>query len=117
MQGTFALSYLVQLALARIAGFFAHWYGDGTRFFRARYRLVSRSLEDAVASRAQWHLLFRPLYGDYSVVGRIIGPIFRMGRLAGGLAAHGLITALFLVGWIVWAAVPPLIVAYATGLL
>ncbi len=117
MQGTFALSYLVQLALARLAGFFAHWYVDGTRFFRARYRLVSRSLEDAVASRAQLHLLFRPLYGDYSFVGRIIGPIFRMGRLAGGLAAHALIASLFLAGWLLWAAFPLLTIAYAVGLL
>lgn len=117
MQGTFALSYLVQLALARLAGFCAHWYGDGTRAFLRRYRSGSASLEDLVASRAQLHLLFRPLYGDYSVVGRIIGPIFRLGRLAIGGAAHAALAVVFLLAWLAWSLLPPSIVAYAAGLL
>lgn len=117
MQGTFALSYLVQLALSRIAGFIKRWYVDATHGFLARYRAASRSLEDAVASRAMLHLLFRPLYGDYSVVGRIIGPVFRLGRLLGGLVAHAFIAAVFLMLWLAWILIPPFLLTYATGIL
>lgn len=117
MQGTFALSYLVQLALSRIAGFFAHWYVDGSRAFLARYRDASRSLEGLVASRSMLHLLFRPLYGDYSFVGRIIGPIFRTGRLAIGALAHLALAAAFLAAWLLWVLLPPSLIAYAAGLL
>ena len=117
MQGTFALSYLVQLALSRIAGFFAHWYGDGTRYLLARYRQTSSGLEGVVASRTMLHLLFRPLYGDYSVVGRILGPIFRTGRLLMGGVAHLVVLVLFVAAWLAWIAVPPAIALYATGFL
>lgn len=117
MQGTFALSYLVQLALSRIAGFFLHWYRGGSQAFLARYRSLSRTLENAVASRAMLHLLFRPLYGDYSIVGRIIGPVFRLGRLALGGIAHLMLATLFLIGWLAWLVLPPLLITYATGIL
>lgn len=117
MQGSFALSYLVQLFLARVAGFFRHWYADGSRAFMARYRAVSGSLEQTVASREMLHLLFRPLYGDYSVVGRIIGPIFRSLRLLGGFFAHLFIALGFGVAYIAWLLVPPFLIVYATGLL
>lgn len=117
MQGTFALSYLVQLALSRFIGFFAHWYGDGSRAFLGAYRSASRSVEDVVASRAMLHLLFRPLYGDYSFVGRLIGPVFRLGRLAIGALAHAGLVFAFGFAWLAWVAVPPLLIAYAAGIL
>lgn len=117
MQGTFALSYLVQLALARIAGFFAHWYGDGSRRLHVSYRAASSQLENVVASRTMLHLLFRPLYGDYSFVGRIIGPIFRLGRLVMGVVAHAAIFLIFITAWFIWIAIPPVIFIYASGLL
>lgn len=117
MQGTFALSYLVQLALSRIAGFFVHWYADGTHAFRARYRSISKTLEDMVASRAMLHLLFRPLYGDYSIVGRIIGPVFRLGRLVLGGIAHLALWLAFFLLWLAWIALPLLFLTYATGIL
>lgn len=116
MQGTFALSYLVQLALTRIAGFFVHWYIDGSRAFRNQYRSISRSLENTVAARTMLHLLFRPLYGDYSFVGRIIGPIFRMGRLVIGGVAHLFLVVVFGVLWLCWVALPLVLIIYATGI-
>jgi len=117
MQGSFALSYLVQLGLMRITGFFRHWYADGSRAFLRRYRAVSGSLEDAVASRAMLHLLFRPLYGDYSFVGRLIGPVFRLGRLFMGGLAHGALALMFCIAWLAWLLIPALTIVYATGLL
>lgn len=117
MQGTFALSYLVQLGLARIVGFFRHWYRDGSLAFLRAYKRYSRSLEDTVASRAMLHLLFRPLYGDYSVVGRIIGPIFRVGRLLGGATVHLVLAVAFGIVYLAWVALPPSIIVYATGIL
>jgi hypothetical protein len=116
MQGTFALSYLVQLAIARTLGFFRHWYVDGSRALLRRYRAASRALESSVASRAMLQLLFRPLYGDYSVVGRIIGPIFRLGRLLMGGVLHVLLAAAFAAAFVAWALLPPLTIAYAAGI-
>ncbi len=117
MQGTFALSYLVQLAIARTIGFFRHWYADGSRAFLRTYRTHSRRLEDAVASRAMLQLLFRPLYGDYSVVGRIIGPIFRLGRLLGGAALHLVLAVGFAAAFAAWSLLIPAVLLYAAGVL
>lgn len=115
MQSTFALAYLVQLALSRLLGFFTHWYSDGTKRFIDAYRRVSHVIEDAIAPRAMFHLLFQPLYGDYSVVGRLIGPLFRLGRLSVGLFVYALLIVTLLSFWLLWVAIPPLLIAYATG--
>lgn len=117
MQGTFALSYLIQLTLARVLGFFRHWYVNGSRFWWRRYLRAAQRIEDALAARTMLHLLFRPLYGDYSIVGRILGPIFRSGRLAIGLVVHTALMLASLALWLVWVAIPPLLIVYAAGLL
>ena len=117
MQGVASLTYLIRIAFVRFFGFFVHWYRDGLHAWLYAYRQASSSLEEMVASRLMIHLLFRPLYGDYSIVGRIIGPIFRFGRLVIGVIGHILLVAFFGLIIVVWLLIPPLLITYAFGFL
>ena len=112
MEMNFALVYVVQRLLFRIEEFFRHWYVDGTRHFY--FLLVSqlRQAEYALALRITVRHIFQPLYGDYSIVGRIVGPIFRFCRVVIGLALYFLVLAVFFVGYIIWIFIPPLILLY-----
>ena len=56
---------------------------------------------------------FRPLYGDYSPVGRVVGVIFRAGRIVIGLVVYAVIAVLFLLFYLAWLAVPATIIFYA----
>ena len=77
----FAPVYIVQRFFLRIFEFFVHWYVDGIRFFWHRCLLIFGRLEQSLALRITMHHLFEPLYKDYSIVGWILGPIFRLGRV------------------------------------
>ena len=60
---------------------------------------------------------FEPLYKDYSIVGRIMGVIFRTGRIVLGGILYVLITIVFAIVYIIWLAIPAGILWYViTGI-
>jgi len=63
------------------------WYVRGTVFFlRSFYRLLVY-LDQGFATTLMIRLLFVPLFGDYSLIGRCLALIFRVGRIAVGVVA------------------------------
>ena len=56
---------------------------------------------------------FEPLYKDYSVIGRILGIVFRAGRVAIGGVFYLLIALVFAVIYLIWIAIPAVILFYA----
>ncbi|KKT86168.1 MAG: hypothetical protein UX26_C0023G0007 [Parcubacteria group bacterium GW2011_GWC1_45_9] len=52
-------------------------------------------------------LWLQPLYGDYSPVGRILGPILRSLRIFSGVAVYSLILLLAFFLWLGWILVLP----------
>ena len=56
---------------------------------------------------------FEPLYKDYSVIGRILGIVFRAARVAIGGIFYILIALLFAIIYLVWLAIPAVILFYA----
>ena len=109
----FAPAYLVYRFFYRIADFFHHWYVDGSRVIA--HKLIS-TLEDADRSLAlaiTIRYFFQPLYRDYSIIGRILGIIFRSGRILVGGLVYIIIIPLFIAAYLVWISVPIIILVYA----
>ena len=102
----FALVYLIQRALYRIGDFFHHWYVHGSRRFAHTFVSLLESLDETFAVKITLTHFFEPLYGDYSFMGRLLGPVFRIGRVSIGAAVYLVLTALFLCAYLVWLLVP-----------
>jgi hypothetical protein len=56
---------------------------------------------------------FEPLYKDYSVVGRVLGVIFRFGRVVIGAGLYAAVTLCFIAIYLVWIAVPPTLLFFS----
>jgi len=108
-----AASYLVQRALFRVVEFFRHWYIGGTQAFLRRFSDAAQGIEAVVAVRVTLRFFFQPLFRDYTVVGHILGPVFRLGRLVIGAAAYLVLFILFFAAYVVWIAFPAFLIVYA----
>ncbi len=113
MNGHVAASYLVVRAVFRVAEFFRHWYVDGTRGFWRTFARGARGIEETFAVRLTLKLFFQPLFRDYSIMGHILGPIFRLGRLAVGAMAYVVLFLVIFAAYLCWLALPALLLFYA----
>ena len=102
----FSLIYVIQRFFVRIFDFFFHWYVEGVGAIWSRFKKTFFDMDQTIALRITLRHLFEPLYKDYSPVGRIIGPIFRVGRILFGVAFYAVLFAFFFVIMAAWVAVP-----------
>jgi len=109
----FSLIYIANRVLYRIGDFFHHWYIDGSRRFIHAFISKLEELDKAFAFRVTIKHFFEPLYKDYSIVGRILGIVFRLGRIAVGGVTYAFISVVFLAAYIAWLLIPVAIVVYA----
>ena len=109
----FSLIYLVQRFFYRIFDFFHHWYVDGSRAFRHTFITTLAEIDKVMAIKITLRYFFQPLYKDYTVMGRILGVIFRTGRLLVGAVIYLMIVAVFLVIYLVWILIPAAILLFA----
>ena len=112
----FALVYLLHAALRSVVDFLSHWYVDGSRAFYGRYLETLHHVEKVLAPGVTLRHLFQPLYRDYSIVGRIIGPIFRLARAFVGFFVVAVVSICYGAVYVIWIVAPVLIIVYATGL-
>lgn len=108
----FAPVYIISRLGVRFYLFFYHWYVDGTRAFARAGANIFLGLEQGFALRLTIVHFFQPLYQDYSVIGRIIGPIFRILRLALGSLFYILAFVLIITAYAVWIFLLPALVWY-----
>lgn len=108
----FAPAYLVQRFFYRLVDFFHHWYVDGSRAIGRRFIGTLEAADQAFAVKITLRYFFQPLYKDYTVIGRIMGVVFRTGRIAIGLAVYLLVAVLFLAFYLAWLATPAIIILY-----
>lgn len=109
----FALGYLVHRFFYRLTDFFHHWYVDGSRTIAHRFISTLEEIDKTFAIVITLRFLFQPLYKDYSVIGRILGVIFRTGRILIGAFVYLFVIALFLVFYLIWIAIPAAVIFYA----
>lgn len=103
----FALPYLVVRFFYRITEFVRHWYVVGTYAYFDFVLGTLRRMDQTLAWRITLTYLFRPLYGDYSFIGRTIGFIFRIFRLIFGGIIYLVAFALAALVYVLWVAFPP----------
>jgi hypothetical protein len=111
----FALGYLVERAFYRLGDFFHHWYVDGSRSVADSFISTLESLDQTFAVVITLHHFFEPLYGDWSVIGRILGVVFRSARIAIGSVVYMIVALFFLAGYLVFLAIPLLTIAYVAA--
>lgn len=56
---------------------------------------------------------FEPLYKDYSIIGRILGIVFRSVRVLIGGACYLILALAFAAVYLIWLAIPAVILIYA----
>jgi hypothetical protein len=106
----FAPVYLVERLLYRIKDFFKHWYVDGSRWWGHKFLNILRGIDQTLALKITLIHFFEPLYRDYSVIGRILGVIFRTGRILIGAVVYLVIAIIFLVIYLAWLFLPVLLI-------
>ncbi len=107
----FSPAYILGRFLWRIKDFFHHWYADATRYLFNRFISYLENLDRTFAFRMTIKHFFEPLYKDYTIMGRILGPIFRLGRSLVGLVVYIFVGALFLVFYLLWLLLPAALLA------
>ena len=109
----FSVIYILNRFIYRLGDFFHNWYIHGSRNFTHRFVSVLEEIDRTVALKVTLRYFFQPLYKDYTVVGRILGVIFRSGRVLIGFAVYAALTVVFLLIYGVWLVLPPAILFYA----
>jgi len=64
------------------------WLIEGPKKYWKKVFTLSVAFESAWATLITLRYFFKPLYQDYSITGRIIGPLFRLGRIIIGVGMH-----------------------------
>ena len=106
----FALVYIGWRTLHRFAEFFRHWYI--VSFYLIGRYLISflERLDRTLAFRITLTYLFQPLYQDYTVIGYILGFLFRSSRLVVGGLIYAAIILTAAALYLVWLLVPVYII-------
>lgn len=81
---TASLQDFLTYILRHLYGFFYFWYVGGTRDFLRRAVEILRTVEREAGVRINLRLITQPIFGDYSKMGRLVGPFFRLGRVLVG---------------------------------
>jgi hypothetical protein len=103
---SFAPVYLLNRLFFRVSDFFHHWYVDGSRSILHRFVSFFETLDRSFALRITLRYFWKPLYGDYSIVGHIFGFFFRLGRLVIGGVVYLLCAAVMLTIYLAWLVLP-----------
>ncbi len=106
----FAVLYLARRVLFRIWSFFDHWYVHGSLSIGHYFLNILEKIDQSLAIRVTFRHFFEPLYKDYSVIGRILGVIFRSGRILIGLVVYGVLIILGILVYLVWMSLPLLLI-------
>ena len=77
---------------------------------------IIKDLDKNFAVAINFKLILKPLYKDYSFIGRIIGPIFRFFRVLVGGIIYLLIALVFSLVILVWILILPFIIYQALNL-
>lgn len=102
-----AVFYLARRFVFRLGDFFHHWYVDASRWF---FHACISSLEHfdrTLAVRVTFSHFFEPLYKDYSIIGRVLGFIFRSGRILIGGIFYIFLVLVYALVYLLWLLVPP----------
>jgi hypothetical protein len=108
----FSVVYLARRLLYRFLDFFHHWYVDGSYVIGRRFMATLTAADQSFAVAITLRHFFEPLYKDYSIIGRILGIIFRSVRVAIGGVCYLILAGAFALAYLIWIAIPAIIIFY-----
>lgn len=103
--------YFVNLTINFIKGtirFFTFWYLTSSKSFWHKEIDFIKGIERDIGVLINLKLIFQPIFGDYSYMGRVIGPIFRISRVLIGFAIMSISVAVVIIIYLIWIILPPL---------
>ena len=103
--------YFVNLPANFIKGiisFFSFWYLTSSKSFWRKEIDFIKGIERDIGVFINLKLIFQPIFGDYSYMGRVIGPIFRISRVLIGFAIVSASVVVVIVVYLIWIILPPL---------
>ena len=105
-----AFVYLGERFLYRIVEFLRHWYIKSGKIYSNFVLDKLSQIDEVFALKITWRHLFEPLFNDYSIIGHVLGFIFRALRLIIASAVYLLVFAFAISGYLIWLLIPPAIV-------
>lgn len=111
----FAPAYILKRGLFRIKEFLHHYYIDGTRFLFYKFINFLERVDQSVAFRITLKNFFVPLYRDYTIIGRVMGIIFRSIRILAGSFIYLFLGSIFLLVVLTWLLIPIILIALSFG--
>lgn len=109
----FSVVYLAHRFAYRFTDFFRHWYIDGSRAFGRRFMATLTTADQSFAVAITLRHFFEPLYKDYTLIGRVMGIVFRAIRVAIGAVCYLILALVFAAVYLAWIAIPAAILFYA----
>lgn len=106
----FSLIYLTDRFFYRLFAFFRHWFYDGFSAYAVFMIKMLANIDRTFAVRVNFHYLFHPLYQDYTIIGYVLGFIFRSARILIGCFIYILIIIIAAAIYLLWLAVLPYLV-------
>jgi hypothetical protein len=103
--------YFINLPIKFIKGikqFFWFWYVQSSRDFWRKEISFIKGIERDIGVMINLKLLFQPIFGDYSYMGRVVGPIFRLGRVLVGFIIIAISIFVVILIYLIWIILPPL---------
>ena len=95
--------------------FLAYWYLQSPARFVKTVSHAIGTLDGQFAVRDTLKNLNKPLFQDYSYQGRILGVVFRLGRVGMALFIYALAALAYVFGYVLWLLVPPLCLVSIVG--
>ena len=106
----FAPVYLVVRFFVLIGDFLHHWYIDGSRRLADFFISSFEKLDQTLAIRITIKYFFQPLYKDFTILGRILGVIFRSARILVGSVVYLFVASIFLTVYLVYVLLLPILI-------
>lgn len=106
----FFVFYLLKQAGLRLIQFLKHWYVDGFLYFWRKIFGILEGLDRSLAIKITARHWLKPLYQDRTIVGYILGFIFRTGRIVLGSIIYSIIFVIGIGIYLAWALVPAVLI-------
>jgi len=106
MNSNLLVIYLIELFFHRLKEFLRHWYVKSFRIYSNRVVSFLEQLDRFFALKITLRHLFHPLYQDYSLIGYILGFIFRIIRVVGAVVFYGIVIVMAVLVYLFWLIIP-----------
>jgi hypothetical protein len=94
-----------------VINFFYNWYIDDTKNFFNWFAGYIRSLDRTIGLVGNLQNWTSPLFGDYSYIGVVVGPIMRTIRIFFGANLYLAVTIFSMAIYLFWIILPILVIA------